>query len=1119
MKKIIKLLIILVCIISFSFIKLNFLEEKEIYANNTKEYLVKENIISNIELKTTKLEFQNRFETSGTMSLNCNSSSNYVGSSCDFKVIKDNEEIIYKTLVQADVTSDGLASLIDIAKIVNNAYEKEKFSNDILKKASDMNFDNKYNKEDAKLLASILLENKTVPFKEVGKGVAKVKTNEVNLKAGQNKTIDVVLKSKSVTIKSATTENDKVATIDTSGKITAVGNGSTNVKVVFTSDDEATIKVNVTTDQTGINISKSDDFIGADKDTFILNYIGSSKILTAEVSPATASNKEYTWSSSNPSVATIDSSGLVTAVGVGEATITASTGKVSASVKVNVENKMEISMESLEDDKVLLAGEDVSYKLVSSTSNDLTLTSNGIIQVFTQDPLTYELVPYTGSVSFKDNIISFKAPTEINDLGLLRVLVRDGHIKDSKGNVSTNSVTNDDYVASLNLNYSVPAGDYNNAAISAAVGVDNSYYVKDYTYYIKEKGTSEYKLYQENATYNGRMFRNDLKNIDFDIVKDKTYVIKVDVEVYTDRFIGVETSEVINGDEKTVINLESTKTNTKCEPLKYTKAYNENNITKAACLRKEGTNDCCTANLNNNTVVGSIEKEITLDSSKVSDVNIKFFEVEGDSIFIQYNGKNILIDTGYAEYAPEIINVIKNNSANNTCVIHHFISTHNHGDHTGGNKIISENCEIENYYSNGNHYEWGYHSDPQVTTGNSYYYPIFNTDYYKRRTGSNSTINEIISKNIKYNVLQAGNVVNIDGLIFNVLFPYNNIEMPYYWLEDDCDRYNTESIIITKKDEEKGTSDTKLYKYNPNYGVCLATSYAESYGTTITKTSNGQGIRTPIPYKHSFKYCKSNGDYREPKELINSRIQAIKEGSSTSLLRYYHQSSYENEGSIVMKMNLGNSRMLLTGDSQFRAEEIMMGIDNDGILVNEAGEYTNENGIAVNEAGEYLNKEGKPNAYTCKKIKYTEQRTSLVQDLIKYEKRISANTNVSESLINEEYVKEKYGLNRFTQKNVYANVMKKGHHYVPNSGSIEFYRTVSPSTVVISAPKQEYGNYNKLSFIKYNAEYNLYTYFKGSLSGKVVAATANGAPALDNDTNSIKVLEYKTRGTGWNLIK
>lgn len=1073
MKKVIKILLFI--LIGISFIKLNFFEVKETYVNNTKEYLVKQNIISNIELKTTKLEFQNKFDTSGTMSLDCNSSSNYVGTLCDFKVIKDNEEIIYKTLVQADVTKDGMASLIDIAKIVKNANDKEKFSDDILKQASDINFDDKYNKEDAKILSGILLDSKTVPFKEIGKGVAKVKTKEVSLKSGENKNIDIILKSKSVTIKSATTENEKVATIDTNGKITAVGNGSTNVKVEFTSGDTATIKVNVTTDQTGITIGKTDDFIGAEKDTFELTYIGATKRLTAEVSPATATNKEYTWSSSNTNVATIDSSGLVTATGVGEAVITASTGKVTASVKVKVYNKMTISLESQEDDKVLLAGEDVSYKLVSSTSNDLTLTSNGIIQVFTQDPLTYELVPYTGGVSFKDNIISFKAPTEINDLGLLRVLVRDGHIKDSKGNVSTNSVTNDDYVASLNLNYSVPAGTYENAAISAAVGVDNSYYVKDYTYYIKEKGDSEYKLYQENATYNGRMFRNDLKNIGFDIEKDKTYVIKVDVEVYTDRFIGDETYEIVNNEKKTVINLESTKTNTKCEPLKYTVAYNQNNITKAACLRKEGTNDCCTANLNNNTVVGSIEKEITLDSSKVSDVNIKFLEVEGDSIFIQYKGKNILIDTGYAEYAPDIINVIKNNTANNTCVIDHFISTHNHGDHTGGNKIISENCEIKNYYSNGNHYEWGYHADNTVTTGNSYYYPIFNTDYYKRRNGLATSNNDI-----NYTALQAGNVINIEGLILNVLFPYNNVEMPYYWLDDDCEHLANSS----------------------KYGVCLAETYNEE---NTTKVGNGQGIRTPIPYKESYQSCN-----RSTGVCTNKVLSELV--SNNSSLRYYHQSSYTNESSVVMKLNLGNSRMLLTGDSQFRAEELIMGIDTDGILVNQAGEYTNKNG---DSSTEYY-----------KKIKYIEQRTSLVQDLIKYEKRIQNKTKLSDTLTNEEYVIDKYALNRFTSKNVYANILKKGHHYVPNSGSLEFYNTVSPNVVVVTAPKQNSGSYNELPFIKYNAEYNLYTHFNGSLSGKVVAATnskntettVNGSTTLDNNANSIKVLEYKTRGAGWNLI-
>lgn len=53
--------------------------------------------------------------------------------------------------------------------------------------------------------------------------------------------------------------------------------------------------------------------------------MGQSQQLTATVGPPNASNRDVTWSASNPSVATVDANGLVTAVGVGDAVITVTT--------------------------------------------------------------------------------------------------------------------------------------------------------------------------------------------------------------------------------------------------------------------------------------------------------------------------------------------------------------------------------------------------------------------------------------------------------------------------------------------------------------------------------------------------------------------------------------------------------------------------------------------------------------------------------------------------------------------------------------------------------------------------------------------------------------------------
>jgi len=67
-------------------------------------------------------------------------------------------------------------------------------------------------------------------------------------------------------------------------------------------------------------------------------YEGSTEQLTATITPNDAANQNITWTSSDTSVATVSSSGLVTAVSNGTATITVSTedGGYSATCEVRV---------------------------------------------------------------------------------------------------------------------------------------------------------------------------------------------------------------------------------------------------------------------------------------------------------------------------------------------------------------------------------------------------------------------------------------------------------------------------------------------------------------------------------------------------------------------------------------------------------------------------------------------------------------------------------------------------------------------------------------------------------------------------------------------------------------
>ena len=110
--------------------------------------------------------------------------------------------------------------------------------------------------------------------------------------------------------------NTNVATVDVTGKITAVAVGTATITVT-TVDQSKTAQCVVTVVQpvTGVTLNKS---------TTTLNT-SASETLTATIAPTTATNKNVTWLSSNTAVATVDATGKITAVTVGTATITVTT--------------------------------------------------------------------------------------------------------------------------------------------------------------------------------------------------------------------------------------------------------------------------------------------------------------------------------------------------------------------------------------------------------------------------------------------------------------------------------------------------------------------------------------------------------------------------------------------------------------------------------------------------------------------------------------------------------------------------------------------------------------------------------------------------------------------------
>lgn len=131
-------------------------------------------------------------------------------------------------------------------------------------------------------------------------------------------------------------DNEEIATVDETGKVTAHTPGECNITSTLLQDG-----VEITEKTTRVKAFYAVESITLDKTEGILN-VGNTVTITATVAPEGATNPAVTWSSSDESVATVDETGKVTAVAVGSATITATSdddSSVSADYELTVQQK------------------------------------------------------------------------------------------------------------------------------------------------------------------------------------------------------------------------------------------------------------------------------------------------------------------------------------------------------------------------------------------------------------------------------------------------------------------------------------------------------------------------------------------------------------------------------------------------------------------------------------------------------------------------------------------------------------------------------------------------------------------------------------------------------------
>jgi len=158
-----------------------------------------------------------------------------------------------------------------------------------------------------------------------------VKLNKTTdtLAIGDTDTLSAIVAPSNADNKNVTwiSSDNAVAAVDNTGKVTAVGSGTAAITAA-TADGGKTASCTVTCNT--VSVSSVNITVAADT-----LRVGNSHTLTAAISPSNATNKKVNWTSSDKAVAAVDSSGRVTGVSEGTATITATTadgGKIASCI-------------------------------------------------------------------------------------------------------------------------------------------------------------------------------------------------------------------------------------------------------------------------------------------------------------------------------------------------------------------------------------------------------------------------------------------------------------------------------------------------------------------------------------------------------------------------------------------------------------------------------------------------------------------------------------------------------------------------------------------------------------------------------------------------------------------
>ena len=185
--------------------------------------------------------------------------------------------------------------------------------------------------------------------------------------------------------------NNKVSTIDKNGKVTILSSGNTVIKAIVIDGENYFYNIKeasytLTVNKKIINIPITSISLNKTSGT---KYIGETENLVVSYNPSnTTDNKSITWTTSNKKVATINN-GVVKAVGVGNAVITAKVMNKTATYNITVKKK---------------ENRPITYKYTYDSSKKIIYKLNNNINISTfKNNLNYNSIIKSNNNILKDN--------------------------------------------------------------------------------------------------------------------------------------------------------------------------------------------------------------------------------------------------------------------------------------------------------------------------------------------------------------------------------------------------------------------------------------------------------------------------------------------------------------------------------------------------------------------------------------------------------------------------------------------------------------------------------------------------------------------------------------------